>query len=123
MSGETLAGIAESMTGDPARVSEIVHVNMHRAPTLVVGTWRFPPLIPGEYVTIPDNWGNGTLGANSTNPNKLAEDVNQKLIHEVWIPLAIGTAALVAGVGLAYIVTRPPKTVSQIAEEEARKSR
>jgi ABC-type Fe3+ transport system permease subunit len=38
----------------------------------------------------------------------------------VWPTILVGVAALAAGIGLAYAVTRPAKSAKEIAHEELR---
>lgn len=45
-------------------------------------------------------------------------DPQEEHKDELWMPIAVGSLALLAGLGLAYIVNRPPKTVHQITREE-----
>lgn len=140
-SGDTPKSITESKTGDYTKIVELLAANPHKQTTVIAGTPTFVQLIVGEQLYLPDNWpccaecaakellsgcdkcrencggkGGGCLGFIGEQPN-LAQDISEGVTDKVIIPLAIGVIALTAGIGLAYIVTRPPKSVAEITRE------
>lgn len=131
--GESPATIAEKKTGDWRRSAELVKANPHKAAVIVDGILTFRDLAVGENLTIPENWPccascakhKSSGGCSSKNRGSLGEAPISDEEHKdsLFAPLMVGAAALLAGFGLAYVVTRPPKTISQITREEARRFR
>ena len=59
MSGDTPAMIAQRMTGNPARLTELVLANPQKTRQAIGGVVTFQSLLPGELLSVPKHWGVG----------------------------------------------------------------
>lgn len=117
--GDSPETIALGWTGDPSRAVELVRANPEKPWHFVGSTPTFKELYIGETLKLPTTWGVGATAIehtfkalDSTNgwrPGFLGQAAGSSSSSSIITPLLVGLTALAAGVGLAYLVTRPPK--------------
>jgi hypothetical protein len=113
--GDSPEKIASKKTGDRTRVIDLILANPNKERVVINGVLTFRTMYLGEVLKLPESWPccAGCAGKSHGCGGKVGETPAPTV--SPYTPILIGLLALTAGAGVAYIVTKPPKSAREIA--------